>query len=48
MRLMESMEQKSPKKIEELAPKRERAKFPPGCVRSRQRDSKEVEIFKAG
>ena len=46
-RLTEVMEQTSPK-TEEVKPEVEEIKFPPGCVRSRQKPTKEEEIFRAG
>jgi len=48
-RLLETTEQISPKpRVEEIAPKVEVTKFPPGCVRNRPRDTKEEDIIKAG
>lgn len=48
IRLMETMEQRAPK-AEEVAPKVEKVKFPPGCVRSRRQPTEEEEeIFRAG
>jgi signal peptidase I len=55
IRLVETMEQGVPRKeeviskeVEEVAPEAEKIKFPPGCVRSRQRHIEEEEIFRAG
>ena len=45
--LLDTMEQKTPK-IEEAAPKVEESKSPPGCFRSRQRDTKEENTTEAG
>jgi len=46
--LLESIEQPSPKKIEEPAPEVEETQFPPGCVRSHQKGSKEDKTSEAG
>ncbi|MFB0559414.1 MAG: signal peptidase I [Dehalococcoidales bacterium] len=45
--LVEAMELGRPK-IEEVKPEVEEIKFPPGCVKSRSKPTKEEEIFKAG
>ncbi|MDI6814940.1 MAG: signal peptidase I [Dehalococcoidales bacterium] len=51
IRLMEIMEQSRPRveevkpKAEEVALKVEKVKFPPGCIRSRQKPAKEDKIF---
>ncbi len=45
--MMETMEQRVPQK-EEVEPKVEEIKFPPGCVRSRRQPTEEEEIFRAG
>jgi len=45
--LMETMGQRAPK-AEEVKPKVEKVKFPPGCVRSRRQPTEEEEIFRAG
>ena len=47
-RLTEIMEQGMPKKEEEIEPKAEEIKFPPGCIRSRPKPAKPEEIFRAG
>jgi len=49
IRLLETMEETGPKpKIEEITPEVKVTKWPPGCVRSRQKDTKEEDILKAG
>lgn len=47
-RLLGSTEQPSPEKIEEPAPEVEETQFPPGCVRSHQKDTKEDKTSEAG
>ncbi len=47
-RLLGNIEQPSPKKIEEPAPEVEETQFPPGCVRSRPRGTKEEKTSEAG
>jgi len=44
---MKVMEETRPK-VEEITPEVEKVEFPPGCIRSRPKPTKEEEIFRAG
>jgi len=47
--LLENMGQITPKpKVEEIAPEVEAAKFPPGCIRNRQKDTTKEKTIEAG